>query len=33
MVGVSKKIGCVVAGAALLLVNVGANAENFPNRE
>ena len=31
MVGISKKIGCVVAGAALLLVSVGANAENFPN--
>src|SRR5712671_3792295 len=32
MVGMSKKIGCVVAGAALLLVSVGANAENFPNK-
>jgi tripartite-type tricarboxylate transporter receptor subunit TctC len=32
MVGISKKIGCVVAGAALLLVGGGANAENFPNK-
>ena len=32
MVGMSKKIGCVVAGVALLLVSVGANAENFPSK-
>src|SRR5882724_6279551 len=32
MVGMSKKIGRVVAGAALLLLSVGANAENFPNK-
>jgi tripartite-type tricarboxylate transporter receptor subunit TctC len=32
MVGVSKKIGGRLAGATLLLVVVGAHAENFPNR-
>src|SRR3981189_872940 len=32
VVGMSKKIGCVVAGAALLLVGVGASAENFPSK-
>ena len=31
MVGMSKMIGGRVAGAALFLVSVGANAENFPN--
>ena len=32
MVGVSKKIGGLLTAAALLLVSVGANAENFPNK-
>jgi tripartite-type tricarboxylate transporter receptor subunit TctC len=32
MVGMNKKIGGLVAAAALLLVSVGANAENFPNK-
>jgi tripartite-type tricarboxylate transporter receptor subunit TctC len=32
MVGMSKKIGGLVVGAALFLVSVGANAENFPNK-
>jgi tripartite-type tricarboxylate transporter receptor subunit TctC len=32
MVGMSKKIGGLVTAAALLLVSVGANAENFPNK-
>ena len=32
MVGVSKKIGGLVTAVALLLVSVGANAENFPNK-
>src|SRR6266852_9666537 len=32
MVGMSKKIGGLVTAAALLLVSVGANAENFPSK-
>jgi tripartite-type tricarboxylate transporter receptor subunit TctC len=32
MVGMSKKIGGPVTAAALLLMSVGANAENFPNK-
>jgi hypothetical protein len=28
MMGMSKKIGGLVTGAALLLISVGANAEN-----
>ena len=32
MVGVSKKIGGLLAGAALLLVSVSAHAENFPSK-
>ena len=32
MVGMSQKIGGLVAAAGLLLVNVGANAENFSNK-
>ena len=32
MVGVSKKIGGLVTAAALLLISVGANAENFPSK-
>ena len=32
MVGMSKKIGGLVTAAALLLIGVGANAENFPNK-
>jgi tripartite-type tricarboxylate transporter receptor subunit TctC len=32
MVGMSKKIGGLVTAAALLLISVGANAENFPSK-
>jgi tripartite-type tricarboxylate transporter receptor subunit TctC len=32
MMGVSKKIGRLLAGAALFLVSVNAHAENFPNK-
>src|SRR5882724_10595435 len=32
MVGMSKKIGGLVAAAALLLISVGANAETFPTK-
>ena len=32
MVGVSKKIGRLLLGAALMLVSVSAHAENFPNK-
>jgi tripartite-type tricarboxylate transporter receptor subunit TctC len=32
MMGMSKKIGRLLAGAALLLVSVGAHAENFPSK-
>jgi len=32
MVGMSKKIGGLVTAAALLLISVGANAEDFPSK-
>src|SRR5712672_4228765 len=32
MVGVSKKIGHLLLGAALMLASVSAHAENFPNK-
>jgi len=32
MVGVSKKIGRLLLGAALMLASVSAHAENFPNK-
>jgi tripartite-type tricarboxylate transporter receptor subunit TctC len=32
MLGLTKKFGCLVVGATLLLATVGARADNFPNK-